>query len=288
VTEIEDGELALLLTARALVEIRNLAASAQQTPEENPSADALDRIRFLADLVHNLPLTATPSTRQPSRRGKAPSRREQAMEARPMSWTWNTCGDDGRAWIAEQIEAAGRRWTPPPPLPTPRKGVPALSMRQRIGLLAGWPVKTPPGCPPLPRDANVLKALDSEAVLALHEEAGRLRLGLGKGGPWMRAHLDSTATHYLFPDPADYYWPDPAAGRNWWQCRLLLRMADGEQVTSILAVLPDTFLALPSTVPPLRQRRLAHIARTLERDTYLWSRSHEADCEPQRCGYTPQ
>jgi hypothetical protein len=285
-SEIDDRELAALLLARALVEIRHLAASAQQTPEENPPADALERIRFLADVVHNMPLIATPSTRRPAR-GKALSRRERAMRARPMSWTWNTCGPDGRAWITQHIEAVGRRWTPPPPPPTPRTGVPALTVRQRIGLLVGWPVKAPPGRPPLPRHAHVLKALDSEAVLTLYEEARRLRLGLGTGGPWLRAHLDPTGPHCLFPDPADYYWPDPDAGRGWWQCTLLLRMTDGEQVTGMLAVLPETFLALPSTVPRLRQRRLAQIARATERDTYLWGRSHEAACDPQRCGYTP-
>jgi hypothetical protein len=289
-TEIDDRELAVLLAARALVEIRYLAASAQQTPEENPPANALDRIRFLADLVHNMPLIAKPPTKRPTKRptrGKAPNRRERAMEARPMSWTWNTCGHDGRAWITQHIEHAGRRWTPPPPLPTPRRGVPALSMRQRTDLLTGWPVKAPPGRQPLPRHAQVLKGLDSEAVLALYEEAGRLRLGLGKGGPWLRAHLDPTATHFLFPDPADYYWPGPDAGRRWWQCTVLLQMSDGEQVTGMLAVLPETFLALPSTVPRLHQRRLALIAQTTERDTYLLGRSHESDCDPQRCGYTP-
>jgi hypothetical protein len=278
VTEIDDRELAALLAASALVEIRHLAASAHQSPEENPPADALERIRFLANVVHNMPLIATPPTRL---RGKRPSRRQRAMEARPMSWTWHTCGHDGQAWITQHIEDAGRQWTPPPPLPTPRTGVPALSLCQRMGLLAGWPVKTPPGRQPLPRHGQVLKALDSEAVLGLYEEAGRLRLGLGAGSPWLRAHLDPTATHFLFPDPADYYWPDPDAERGWWQCRVLLRMADGEQVTGILAVLPETFRALPSTVPRLRQRRLALIARATERDTYLWGRSHKADCDSQ-------
>jgi hypothetical protein len=44
---------------------------------------------------------------------------------------------------------------------------------------------------------------------ALYDEADRLRLGLGKGGPWLRANLALGSTHYLVPDPAIYYWPDP-------------------------------------------------------------------------------
>lgn len=57
-----------------------------------------------------------------------------------MSWTWETSGPEGQAWILKRIEQAGRRWTPPPPLPARPKGVPALGTWQRIRLLAGWPV----------------------------------------------------------------------------------------------------------------------------------------------------
>ncbi|MDH6130205.1 hypothetical protein P3T39_007198 [Kitasatospora sp. GP82] len=159
-----------------------------------------------------------------------------------------------------------------------------LAAPQIVGL-TGWPVKTPSGRPPLPREARVLKALDRDAIFALYEEAGHLRLGLGAGSPWLRAHLDPSGPHYLFPDPADYYWPD--AGRRWWQCRVLLRMVNGEQVSGSVAMLPETFTALPSTLPRLRQRRLAHIARATERDSYLWGRDHKTHCGPEECGYLP-
>ncbi|MEV6931933.1 hypothetical protein AB0M46_46620 [Dactylosporangium sp. NPDC051485] len=144
----------------------------------------------------------------------------------------------------------------------------------------------------LPAEARVLKALDIDAICALHEEAGRLRLGLGTGGPWLRAHLDPDGVHYLVPDPASYYWPGNPDGKGgtirWWQCTALLRMCDGEQVTGMIAVLPETFTALPSTLRRSEQLRLAHVARTTERDTYLWGRDHKADCSPQLCGYVPE
>lgn len=114
-----------------------------------------------------------------------------------------------------------------------------------------------------------------------------MRLGLGKASPWLYAHLDPDATHYVFPDPASRYWPDPDAGRHWWECRVLVRMIDGEQVDSSLAVLPETFIALTSTVPRLRKRRLALTARLTERDIYLWSRDHESACTPEICGFPP-
>jgi hypothetical protein len=62
-------------------------------------------------------------------------------------------------------------------------------------------------------------------------------------------------------------------------------MVDGEQITGSLAVLPETFTALPATLPRIRQRRLAFAAQMLERDFGLWFRDHEASCSPQRCGY---
>lgn len=81
---IDDAQVAALLTGRALVEIRSLASrrpSWDRTSEEN-----LDRIRFLADICHNLPATGMARSR---RLGRARSRQ------RPMSWTWNTTGPDG-------------------------------------------------------------------------------------------------------------------------------------------------------------------------------------------------
>ena len=165
-------------------------------------------------------------------------------------------------------------------------------MRQWIGVLLGrWPARAPAGRLPLPVEAGVLKALDTEAMCALHEEAERRRLGLGKGRAWLRAHLDPEGVHYLVPDPADYYWPGNSDGRGgtirWWQCTALVRMYDGEQVSGMVAVLPETFVALPSTLTRRQQVRLVHRARATERDTYLWGRDHKAVCGPKSCGYIP-
>ena len=284
--EANDCSVAALLAYEALVEIRILAGPVHARLGDLSPTDTLERIRFLANLCHNMPLITRAPAIRPSRRGVV-SERERAMAERPMSWTWNTAGPEGQRWILNRLEEAGRRWTPPPPLPTPRKGVPSLTACQRVRLLTGWPVKTPSGREPLPRQSRLLKAADAETINALFEEAGRLRLGLGQGSPWLRAHVDAGATHFVFPDPASYYWPNPDAGRLWWQCRVLLQMVDGEQVSTSVSVLPETFTALPSTVSRFRQRVLVHIARATQRDTGLWARDHEAACSPQQCGYAP-
>ena len=157
-----------------------------------------------------------------------------------------------------------------------------MTPRQWVGVHLGrWPVRPPSGRRPLPAHARVLKALDADAVCALYEEAGRLRLGLGGDAAWLRDHLDLDGVHYLMPDPASYYWPGNPDGKGgtirWWQCAALVRMSDGEQVTGMVAVLPETFVALPSTLARRRQLRLAHRIRATERDTYLWGRDRTAD-----------
>jgi hypothetical protein len=282
VDEVDDRTVAGLLAYHALTEIRSAARKSRRQPD-TPAEEILEQVSFLADLAHNLPLIARPQGRRRPDHPGVTSRRDRAMSARPMSWTWNTTGAQGREWMSRHIADAGYRWTPPPALPTPRKDFAQWSLRQRLRLLAGWPVRTPPGRQPLPKQARMLKALDRDHMYALYEEAGRERLGLGGSSPRFYAHLHPAATHYLFPDPADFYWPGD--DRPWWQCRVLLAMADGERITSSLAVLPNTFTALPSTVSRLRQRRLALAARMLERDCHLWYRDHEEACSPQRCGY---
>lgn len=286
-----DRDIAALLSARAFTEIRFLATSSR--PGDHSIDEDLERIRFLANLCHNLPTATRPPRWRPSREGAPASSFHQATAKRPMSWAWNTAGPDGRAWMLRHIEQQGRTWTPPPPLPVKRRGPRSMTIQQWAGVLLGrWPVQVPAGREVLPAEARVLKALDTDAICALYEEAGRLRLGLGKGGPWLRAHLAPGGVHYLVPDPASYYWPGNQDGRGgkirWWQCTALLRMSDGEQVSNMIAVLPETFIALPSSLARREQVRLVHLARNTERDTYLWGRDHKTQCDPKLCGYVPE
>lgn len=273
-----DRDIAALLSARAFTEIRFLATSSR--PGERAVDEDLARIRFLADLCHNLPAAIPRRRWRPSRKGAPASSFHQAMIKRSMSWTWNTAGPDGRAWMLHHIEDEGRTWTPPPPILANRRGPRPMTLKQRADVLLGrWPVQAPPGREPLPAEAQVLKALDTDTVCALYEEAARLR----------QAHLEPDGVHYLVPDPASYYWPgnqDARGGKiRWWQCTALLRMSDGEQVSNMIAVLPETFTALPSSLARREQVRLVLVTRNTERDAYLWGRDHKTGCDPQLCGY---
>jgi hypothetical protein len=116
-----DRDIAALLAARAFMEIRYLAGDVRRRSQDNCADEDLERIRFLADVCHNLPGIARPRQWRPSRTGTSRSSLQQAMARRPMGWTWHTTGPEGRAWMLRHIEQDGRRWTPPPPLPVPRK-----------------------------------------------------------------------------------------------------------------------------------------------------------------------
>jgi hypothetical protein len=115
--EIDDGGAAAIVSRRALVEIRYL--SGNRPGWDRTSKENLERIRFLADLVHNLPgLTET--------RRSSWDRRTR----RSMAWTWSTTGPEGRALMLGWIVEAGCRWTPPPLEPA-RKEVPRPTLRRR-------------------------------------------------------------------------------------------------------------------------------------------------------------
>lgn len=117
---IDDAAVAAIVSRRALVEIRFLAGN--RPSWDRASKQNLDRIRFLADMCHNMPGIARPQ-RIRWRRGR-----------RPMSWTWNTTAPEGQALMLQWIEEAGCRWVPPPPIEaTKGKGDRKRTGRFRIG-----------------------------------------------------------------------------------------------------------------------------------------------------------
>ncbi|GAA2078433.1 hypothetical protein [Actinomadura alba] len=80
-----DRDVAALLAARAFAEIRYLAGDVRRMSEDSSPDQDLDRIRFLADLCHNMPGIARPRPWRPSRKGASGSSLQKAMAKRPMS-----------------------------------------------------------------------------------------------------------------------------------------------------------------------------------------------------------
>lgn len=105
--------------------------------------------------------------------------------------------------MLDWIDQAGCRWTPPPPLPIPQKGPPRVPARQRIGLPRTWPVRTPPGRAPLPPQARVLKALDTDARKPGDYGSASAKTARGFELTWTRA-----------PPTTSYRIRPPATGRT--------------------------------------------------------------------------
>lgn len=100
----------------------------------------------------------------------------------------------------------------------------------------------PPADRPVPHEAKVL---DSPGLLRLADTARRLELNQRLPGEWLDAHLDLGGTHYLRAGLWHRLSHRADIGPHL-RCELLIQLQDGEQVLSLLDVLPAEYSALRS------------------------------------------
>jgi hypothetical protein len=96
----------------------------------------------------------------------------------------------------------------------------------------------------LPR---TIRAVDTERLLLLEEEAASLGFSQRLPADWLREHAGAEAVHYLFPAIEHWLIHRPEVSPQW-RCELLLTVLTGEEVLSLLDVLPATFQGLPETL----------------------------------------
>jgi hypothetical protein len=96
----------------------------------------------------------------------------------------------------------------------------------------------------LPR---TIRAVDTDRLLLLEEEAARLGFSQRLLVDWLREHTEAAAVHYLFPAMEHWLSHRPEVSPQW-RCELLLTVQTGEEVLSLLDVLPTTFQGLPDTL----------------------------------------
>ncbi|MEU1553817.1 hypothetical protein ABZ517_14005 [Streptomyces scabiei] len=96
----------------------------------------------------------------------------------------------------------------------------------------------------LPR---TIRAIDTERLLLLEEEAARAGFSQRLPVDWLREHTGVAAVHHLFPVMEHRLSHRPEVSPQW-RCRLLLTVRTGEEVLSLLDVLPATFHALEETL----------------------------------------
>ncbi|WP_058047495.1 hypothetical protein [Streptomyces roseifaciens] len=99
---------------------------------------------------------------------------------------------------------------------------------------------------PLPR---TIRAVSTERLLLLEEEAAALGFSQRLPVEWVREHAAASATHHLFPLFVHELRHRPEVSPQW-RCHLLLTVVTGEEIVSLLDVRPESFQALPETLDP--------------------------------------
>ncbi|MEV4744897.1 hypothetical protein ACFQVD_25990 [Streptosporangium amethystogenes subsp. fukuiense] len=120
---------------------------------------------------------------------------------------------------------------------------------------------------------RTVKAVNTTQLIHLDEEATVCGLSRQHGGGWLAEYADPEATHYLWPALVHSLNHRPEHSPHW-RCMLLLALREGQQVFSLLDVLPASFYALPenldrATKTQIAQRLLASMQTVAE-----WSEHH--------------
>ncbi|MFF0450884.1 hypothetical protein ACFYT4_31645 [Streptomyces sp. NPDC004609] len=110
----------------------------------------------------------------------------------------------------------------------------------------------------LPR---TIRAIDTERLMFLEKEAARLGFSQRLSVGWLREHAAVSAVHYLFPALEHRLGHRPQVSPQW-RCELLLTVRTGEEVLSLLDVLPARFQGLAETLDASEKAATAARMRT--------------------------
>ncbi|WP_433229957.1 hypothetical protein ACQP2H_30435 [Micromonospora sp. CA-248260] len=94
---------------------------------------------------------------------------------------------------------------------------------------------------------RMVKAVDTSELIRLDAEAIECGLNRNHGVGWLMEFADPEAVHYLRPVLVHRAPHRPQFSPHW-RCMLLLTMRDGQQIFSLLDVLPTSFENLPETL----------------------------------------
>lgn len=122
---------------------------------------------------------------------------------------------------------------------------------------------------------RTVKAVDTSELIRLDCEAIACGLNRNHGAGWLVEFADPEAVHYLWPVLVHRAAHRPKFSPHW-RCLLLLTVRDGQQVSSLLDVLPMSFEDLPETLDATDK---TEIACRLERGDLL-TQAQWADLNP--------
>ncbi|MEU9890680.1 hypothetical protein [Sphaerisporangium sp. NPDC051011] len=99
--------------------------------------------------------------------------------------------------------------------------------------------------------------MDTAQLIRLDAEAVACGLSRKHGVAWLSEYADRTATHYLWPALVHRLNHRPEYSPHW-RCMVLLTVRDGQQIFSLLDVLPASFDQLPENVDAVTKKEVAH------------------------------
>lgn len=99
-------------------------------------------------------------------------------------------------------------------------------------------------------------AVDTTTLLQLEEEADENDLAQRLSREWLASRISEHGRHYLRPALVHELWHRPEVSTQW-RCGVLITMRDGEQVLSLLDVLPHSFGRLSDDLSPSEKRAIA-------------------------------
>lgn len=236
------------LMSQAFIEIRTFAYTAK---DKEDLADALERIRLLADACHNLPGVIG---RRPPRPG----------DTDPFIGPWRNPREHD--WMARVLKAAdldtawldaAPRW-PPVIAPVERPRLARGGIRLPLSLREYTSVDTP-----------TLRSLVSEAL-----EVGSLPEVRQKYLRLLLAHLAPEGRHLLRAVRTGERPTLASSGLTEFRC--LAQMNDRAVIAFRPRLRSEALAVIPHRLSPVRQLWLAaSTPRRHERDDYLWVRAHQ-------------
>ncbi|MFB6879006.1 hypothetical protein [Streptomyces sp. NPDC056323] len=114
--------------------------------------------------------------------------------------------------------------------------------------------------PTLPR---TVRAVDTAQLLDLAQEAAVHGFSQRLPVDWLREHLATEATHYLFPTLVQRLMHRIDVPVQW-RCQQLLTVSTGEQIWGLLDILPGTFDKIPETLDTASKKNIvSRIGRAL-------------------------
>ncbi|MEV6968836.1 hypothetical protein AB0M47_27325 [Hamadaea sp. NPDC051192] len=105
---------------------------------------------------------------------------------------------------------------------------------------------------------RTVKAVSTPELVRLDSQAIEFRLNRNHGAGWLTRYADPEATHFLRPFLLHRLSHRPEVSPHV-RCMLLLRMRDGQQIFSLLDVMPASFDALPDTLDAAAMARIVHL-----------------------------